>query len=148
MIRNLISIGLACCLLAPLPGLLADSAVPAVIAPDSLQWFGPPGNEKLKGAWVLGSEKGEGTYAIRVRLADGGVIPPHTHPDERYTTVLSGTLFVGFGSSMENAKWQAVPAGSVYVAPAKQPHFLKAREGDVVYQEGGYGPTATQWLGR
>jgi len=36
----------------------------------------------------------------------------------------------------------AVPAGAAYVAPAGVPHHLSARDGDVVYQEGGFGPTA------
>jgi hypothetical protein len=40
----------------------------------------------------------------------------------------------------------AVPAGGLYVAPASQPHTLWARDGEVVYQEAGTGPTGTTLL--
>lgn len=124
-------------------GATAQPLQPVPILPESLEWFGVPHNELLKGAWVLGSEGASGTYALRVKLAKGGRIPPHTHPDTRYSTVLSGTLLVGFGEAANEKDMVAVPEGGVYVAPAGVPHFLWARDGDVVYQEGGVGPTAT-----
>lgn len=118
-----------------------ESAAPAPILTESLQWAGPPGNPAVEGAWVLGAEDSPGLYALRVRMQSGGRIPPHVHPDTRYTTVLSGTLYVGFGWAEDDAGLVAVPAGAVYVAPADQPHYLWARDGEVVYQEGGVGPT-------
>jgi quercetin dioxygenase-like cupin family protein len=95
---------------------------------------------------VLGAEKQEGTYVQRVILATGARIPPHTHPDSRYSTVLSGTLYVAFGAKPADADFVAVPAGGLYVAPASQPHTLWARDGEVVYQEAGTGPTGTTLL--
>lgn len=135
--------------LLPAAMLLSVSAVraqvpaPAPVLPDSLQWFSPPNNAQLRGAWVIGAEQKEGAYLLRVMLAKGGRIPVHTHPDTRNSTVLSGTLYVGFGEIADEAKMVAIPAGGVYVAPAGVPHFLWAKDGDVVYQEAGMGPTAT-----
>jgi hypothetical protein len=57
--------------------------------------------------------------------------------------VLSGTIYVGFGATFDEAKMVAVPAGGVYVAPAKVPHYVWAKDGEAVYQEAGVGPTAT-----
>lgn len=121
----------------------ADSHAPQPILPESLTWFSPPGNALLQGAWVIGGEQEAGSYALRVMLAKGGRIPPHMHPDTRHTTVLSGTLYVGFGDEADESKMVAVPAGGVYVAPADMPHYLWAKDGDVLYQETGFGPTAT-----
>lgn len=121
----------------------AQPAAPQPILPETLQWAGPPNNPLLKAAWVVGAEGEPGPYALRVKLAAGGRIPPHTHPDTRYSTVLSGTLYVGFGAVADDARVVAVPAGAVYVAPGKVPHYLYAKDGDVIYQEGGVGPTAT-----
>lgn len=121
----------------------AQDAAPEPILPETLRWFSPPGNPALQAAWVLGGEDRPGAYLLRVQLAAGGRIPPHTHPDERHTTVLSGTLHVGFGAVFDAAKCIVVPAGGVYVAPAGVPHAVWAREGDVVYQESGNGPTGT-----
>jgi quercetin dioxygenase-like cupin family protein len=120
---------------------MGQPATPAPVLPDSLSWFSPPGNPALRAAWVLGTEKEAAPYVLRVRLDQGGRIPVHTHPDTRNSTVLSGTLYVGFGDTADEAKMVAVPAGAVYVAPANMPHSLWAKEGDVVYQEAGVGPT-------
>jgi quercetin dioxygenase-like cupin family protein len=113
------------------------------VLPEALEWFSPPGNAGLKAAWVVGAEQESGLYALRVRLAPGARIAPHTHPDARTSTVLSGTLYVGFGATVDETAMVAVPTGAVYVAPANQPHYLWARDGEVVYQESGVGPTRT-----
>jgi len=124
----------------------AQPAAPQPILPESFAWVSPPNNPLVKGAWVLGAERESGSYAFRVTISRGGKIPPHTHPDTRYSTVLSGTLYVGFGKVENEASTVAVPAGAVYIAPAGVPHYLFARDGEVVYQEGGCGPTATNWI--
>ena len=111
--------------------------------PESFEWFNPSGNSGLKAAWVVGAEQDSGLYALRVTLVPGTRIAPHTHPDTRYSTVLSGILYVGFGGTVDESAMVAVPAGGVYVAPANQPHYLWARDGEVVYQESGVGPTKT-----
>jgi len=121
----------------------ADPVAPEPVLPDSFKWFSPPGNPGLAAAWVVGAEDKAAPYALRVKLSAGGRIAPHTHPDTRHSTVLAGTLYVGFGATFEEATMVAVPAGGVYVAPASQPHFLWARDGEVVYQESGVGPTGT-----
>lgn len=122
---------------------VAQPTDPQPILPQSLKWMVSESNPLVRGAWVLGAEKESGTYAFRVMILKGGKIPVHTHPDTRYSTVLRGTLYVGFGEAEDESKLVAVPTGGVYVAPAGLPHYLVARDGDVVYQEGGVGPTAT-----
>lgn len=42
----------------------------------------------------------------------------------------------------------AIPSGAVYVAPANVPHYVWARDGEVLYQEAGVGPTGTTFVGR
>jgi quercetin dioxygenase-like cupin family protein len=126
----------------------AEPTAPQPVLPDSFKWSGPPNNPLLKGAWVIGAEKESGHYALRVTLMKGGKIPAHTHPDTRRSTVLSGTLYVGFGEVDDESKMVAVPAGAVYSAPANVPHYLYAKDGDVIYQENGTGPTATVWVTR
>lgn len=122
----------------------AQAAAPTAITAESLRWTSPPNMPGVQGAWFVGAPDKPGAYLFRVKLSPGARIPPHTHPDERSSTVLSGTLHVGFGDSFDEARMVAVPAGAVYVAPAGVPHFLWAKEGEVVYQEAGTGPTATR----
>lgn len=126
--------------------IFAQQESPKPIIPDTLKWFGPPNNPKLSAAWITGNEKYVGTYIIQVKLKANGIIPPHLHPDTRYTTVLSGTLYVGFGNTMEDSTMVAIPTGAVYCAPADVPHYLKSKTGDVTYQEVGVGPTGTAFI--
>jgi len=119
-------------------------ARPEVILPAALHWQRPFGDDRLQAAWALGSETAIGPYLLRVRLASGARIPVHRHPDSRSTTVLRGTLWVGFGTEADDGRLVAVPEGAVYVAPAGVSHFIWARDGEVVYQEAGVGPTGTQ----
>lgn len=124
----------------------AQERAPSAVTPESVRWSSPPNLPGVQGAWFLGGQETPGVYLFRVRLAAGARIPPHTHPDERSSTVMSGTLYVGFGDTFDETRLVAVPAGAVYVAPANMPHYLWARDGEVVYQESGIGPTATRIL--
>jgi quercetin dioxygenase-like cupin family protein len=122
---------------------LAQSRAPVPIAPDSLRWVSPPNISGLQSAWVLGSEQQAGIYLLRVKLAGGTRVPPHSHPDERSSTVLQGTISVGFGNTVDETKMVTIPTGAVYIAPANVPHYIWAKDGEAQYQEAGIGPTGT-----
>lgn len=130
------------------PASAAPNDAPVPVLPDSLRWTSPPNLPWLRTAWILGAEESPGAYVLRVKLANGGRIAPHTHPDARNSTVLSGTIYVGFGETFDAAKLVAIPAGAVYVVPAGVPHFVWAKDGDAVYQEAGIGPTGTSFIKR
>ncbi len=118
------------------------------ILPDRIKWTSAsatvaPGAQV---AVLSGPLDKPGFYTQRVRLTQGGMVTPHTHPDTRYVTVLSGELYVGQGESLEAEKTTRYPVGSYFVVPAGVVHYVLARNGEVVYQESGIGPTATNFL--
>jgi quercetin dioxygenase-like cupin family protein len=82
-------------------------------------------------------------YTLRVRLRQDAKVPPHTHPDTRMITVLSGEVFVGTGAKFDPDNGTLLPPGSFYVVPAGTIHWSWAKSGEVTYQESGTGPTAT-----
>ena len=82
-------------------------------------------------------------YTQRVHLAKDAKIPPHSHPDSRMVTVLSGELFAGTDPTVDSSNGTLLPAGSFIIMPAGEVHWTWARNGEVVYQETGNGPTAT-----
>lgn len=123
-----------------------DNPAPRPIHPEQAQWASPPALPGVHGAWLLGAENTGSLYQFRVRLEPGAKIPPHSHPDERNSTVLKGTLYVGFGERADADKMIAIPQGAIYVAPANVAHYLWAKDGEVIYQESGVGPSATSVL--
>ena len=115
------------------------------VSPDEIVWRANPlpGN---KTAVLLGGVDKPGLYAFRAKLDKGALIPPHTHPDTRMITVLSGELFAGSGAKFDETSGRLYPAGSFFVVPAGVAHFSWAKNGEVVYQEQGFGPTPTTFF--
>jgi hypothetical protein len=113
-----------------IPGLaIAESEAPIALVPENFSWRSLPDNPALESAWVLGNGKEPGPYILRVKLAAGGRIPPHTHPDERNSTVLQGVVYIGFGRTFDESKVVAIPSGAVCVIPANVPHYVWAKDG-------------------
>jgi uncharacterized RmlC-like cupin family protein len=110
------------------------------LAPDEFKWYPTPvGGQRVN---LAGDEQKPGMYMYRTRFPANFKVQPHFHPDERVVTVMSGTLYMGYGEQFDESVLKALPAGSVWTEPAKQPHFVWAKEGDVVIQVvGGNGPS-------
>ena len=117
-----------------------DSSVS--IQPSEIQWkpFTAPGIEI---AWLRGGPTTAGPYAFRLKMAVGSHSEAHFHPDERMATVLSGTVYLGYGDEFDPAKAKPYSAGSFYVIPATARHFIWAKDSETVVQEFGFGPTGT-----
>lgn len=147
------SAGLGCAALV-LAGCARPAATQTAGSPADLQLL-PPGavwapNPAIPPgasiALVAGKLAGPGLYAFRLRMPPGYRVMPHTHPDERVYTVLSGTWYIGLGERFDSTAQTAVPAGGVYVLPAGVPHYHWAATGESVSQIIGTGPTATVYL--
>ena len=111
------------------------------VTPDTLTWVKDPrGYEQ---AVVVGDPAGPGLYTAHIRFPAGLRVPPHFHPDDRIVTVLSGTVLFGYGERFDESRMQALGPGSVWTEPARQPHFAWARDGAVVLQVVGVGPSGT-----
>lgn len=124
----------------------ADPLQPARVTPDELTWKPIWTGAQL--AILAGDPQKAGVYVVCMRFPAGFRNPPHFHPDERIVTILSGTLLVGYGEQFDESKMKALPAGGMFTEPAKQPHFVWAKDGEVVIQVVGHGPSATTWSSR
>ena len=110
--------------------------------PSDITWDQRRSTPDVFYAGIYGDPAKPGPYAFRVRAQAGHSLPPHTHPDERTVTVLSGTYWSGVGETFADDKLQAFPAASFYVIPAGVPHFSAVLEGEVEFQEAGVGPSS------
>jgi quercetin dioxygenase-like cupin family protein len=109
-------------------------AVPWQPAPASL-----PGGARM--AVLEGDPRGTGFFTVRVSVPSGSTLPPHWHPSEERVTVLSGAVELGFGSVADRTTVTRLGAGSFYVNPPREMHFIFFPE-DTVLQMTGIGP----WL--
>ena len=117
-----------------------DALEPARLTPEDLKWVVMPNGAYR--ATFAGDDKKPGMYAYRTRFPAHFKNQPHFHPDDRIVTVMSGTLYVGYGEQFAESKMKALPAGSVWTEPAQQPHFVWAKDGEVIIQVIGNGPSA------
>src|SRR6185369_11596613 len=88
----------------------------ARLAPEELKWSPTPtGSQRAN---MAGDDKKAGTYAYRAKFPANWKNAPHFHPDDRVATVISGTLYVGFGEQFDESRMKALPAGSIWTEPA------------------------------
>lgn len=91
---------------------------------------------------LYGDPSKPGLYVVRLRLPPGARVSPHVHPGEARTmTVLSGTLYFGFGDKWDETKLVAYPPGTFFTELPSTPHFVAARDGEVIFQASGIGPS-------
>jgi len=118
-----------------------------VLTPSEMKWgaqggLAMPGMEQLK---LVGDPAKPGPYTLRLKFPAGYKLAPHTHPDSREVTILTGTWYTGYGETFDPAKLKALPAGSFYTEPANVPHFVEVRE-PVVIQVSGTGPSGRKFV--
>jgi len=111
-----------------------------VVAPESLVYRADPAVPGATIAIVAGNPQ-QGPYTLRAKLERGARTPPHSHPDTRHVTVLSGVYHYASGAPYVDARLQGYGPGTVIVVPAGLVHYSAAPQGEVVVQESGIGPT-------
>src|SRR5262249_24555386 len=128
---------------------MAQTAGARVVAltPPQMKWtkqgaLAAPGLEQLN---LIGDPSKPGPYTLRLKFPKGFRIAPHTHPDSREVTIISGVYATGYGESFDNSKLKVLPAGSFYTEPANLPHYIEIEE-DTVLQVSGTGPSGRRYV--
>ena len=116
-----------------LPGDIEFKAAPVAGAPQTAILYGDPTKP--------------GVFVTRVKFSAGWKDQPHWHPDEvRTVAVLSGTFYFGNGDKWDESKMKPYPTGTFYSEPAKSPHYTWAKDGEVIIQVTGVGPTGKTFI--
>src|ERR1051325_2707472 len=87
--------------------------MPAVTSANEVKW-GPAPPSLPPGAQLAvmsGDPASKGFVSLRAKLPAGYVIRPHFHPTDEHVTVLSGTLSVGMGDTLDAATAKHVGPG-------------------------------------
>ena len=125
---------------------VAQTAAVAV-TPAEMKWasqggLAAPGMEQVN---LLGDPAKPGPCTLRLKIPKGFKIAPHTHPDSREVTILSGTFATGYGEKFDAANLKILPAGSFYTEPANIPYYIAIEE-DTVLQVSGLGPSGRRFV--
>jgi len=149
MISGRLVLALYCLVLpAAMRGLHAQTRPePMTLTPSELKWESQGGLALggIEQAKLVGDPSRPGSYTIRLKFPAGYKLAPHTHPDSREVTILSGTWYTGYGQKFEEGALKALPAGSFYTEPASLPHFVEVRE-PVMIQVSGTGPSGRMFV--
>jgi quercetin dioxygenase-like cupin family protein len=108
--------------------------------PEDLKFSDATGRTKT----LLGDPKSEGLYVTRTLIPKGTEPVPHTHSNSRTVTVISGTCYYGHGEEFAASRTIPLPPGSFFTEPAGIPHFIWAKDGDVIIQTAAMGPSGTK----
>ena len=112
----------------------------------TLKWVPNSRAPGLGVAHIVGHGKKPGFYTYRVKFPKGRIVQAHSHPDDRYYTVISGTWKIGFGEKYDESKLITLTEGGFYIEPAGVPHFISTPDGEAIVQITGTGPTTINYV--
>lgn len=120
----------------------ASKSEPHIINPDAMKWAPVP-NSLPSGAEVVGldgdmTKKGS-QFTVRLRMPAAYKIPPHFHPADEHVTVLSGSLYMGMGDTLDESAAMEVKTGGFHAIP-KGVHHYAFTKGPATIQLHGVGP--------
>jgi len=120
----------------------STTPVPAQICESDLKWMDtkPPLLPGAKVAVVEGNPKSGGHFTIRLKFPPYYKIPPHTHPVDERTTVISGVINIGFGDVLDTTQAKRLTPGCFYLNPAGVHHYFFTSEKETEIQISTIGP--------
>ena len=129
-----------------IPAYAQSTETSVVKLPQDMEFKGP-----LTGApqtaILYGDPTKPGVFVTRVKFSAGWKDPPHWHPDEvRTVAVLSGTFYFASGEKWDESKFTPYPAGTFYSEPSKAPHSTWGKDGEVIIQVTGVGPSGKTFI--
>jgi quercetin dioxygenase-like cupin family protein len=126
----------------------AQSTDPSVLKlPEAIEFKAAAVPGAPQTAILYGDPTKPGVFVTRVKFSPGWKDMPHWHPDEvRTVAVLSGTFYFASGDKWDESKLKAYPAGTFYSEPPKGQHFTWAKDGEVILQITGMGPTGKTFI--
>jgi hypothetical protein len=128
-----------------LSGAAAVELDPKVVSfklPDQIKWTenARSGNRT---AVLQGDPSKPGPYAMLLTWLPGNMSRPHFHPNDRFFIVVSGTWWVGAGTTFDPEATVPIPAGSQVIHYAKGVHYDGAKGEPATILVWGEGPATS-----
>jgi hypothetical protein len=118
-----------------------DPKAISIKLPAEIKWVvNPSGSES---AVLVGDPSKPGLYVVLNKWKAHHNSKPHSHLNDRFITVISGTWWVGTGSDYNPDNLKPVPAGSFVTHYGNEVHYDGAKDGDAILQIVGIGPATS-----
>lgn len=114
--------------------------------PDQVPWRPHPAMQGAEYAVLVGAIDRPGPLVVRVKLPPHARFMPHTHPEPRTYTVISGEWKLGFGRDYDEKALLSYGPGSMYRLPAQVAHFQSTGSEPTIVQIESIGPTKTEFV--
>ena len=108
--------------------------------PEDIPWRGRNGTES---ATLFGDPSKPGLYVQLLKRGPNNWTQPHSHPNDRFITVLSGTFWMGTGSKYDQENTVALKAGGFVRDVGNQLHYDGTKEDGAIIEIVGMGPATT-----
>jgi len=118
-----------------------DPKAISIKLPDEIKWVANPSGSET--AVLVGDPSKPGLYVVLNKWTAHHNSKPHSHPNDRFITVISGTWWVGTGDNYDPDNLKPVPAGSFVTHYGNEVHYDGAKNGDTVLQIVGIGPATS-----
>jgi hypothetical protein len=142
--RRAIGFMLATVVLISLGSVQAADLDPKAISiqlPQDIKWVATAGGSEQ--AVLLGDPSKPGLYIVLTKWLPHRNSRPHSHPNDRYITVLKGTWWVNTGANYDPDGMKPVPAGSFVTHFGKQIHYDGAKDEETILYIVGMGPATS-----
>jgi quercetin dioxygenase-like cupin family protein len=142
--RRTISLAFVTMFLIALGSIQAADLDPKAIniqLPKDIKWVGTAGGSQQ--AVLVGDPSKPGLYVVLTKWLPHNNSRPHSHPNDRFITVLKGTWWVNTGSNYDPDGMKPVPAGSYVVHYGGQVHYDGAKDEECILEIVGMGPATS-----
>ena len=120
-----------------------NPAAVAFLTSEQIKWS-EPSPAGARNAVLVGDPTKEGLYVQMVKWLGGDHFSrPHSHPNDRFITVIGGTWWVGTGTKYDPDGTVPMPAGTFVTHFGQQVHFDGAKDEDAVLLIVGQGPATS-----
>jgi hypothetical protein len=140
---SFVAVGVLCgaALATDLPWAPAITKVPIMLRAERLHWR--PALAGLPHAVKVASLEGDPTIAdmftIRLTVPAGTLVGAHWHSQAYRGTVISGSLFMGYGNDIVKEHAEELPTGTFWASPAGDRHAFFTKQ-DTIVQITAMGP--------
>ena len=105
---------------------------------DKLEFKGQPDGAKV--ATAFGDPTKPGLYGIVIKWPPHTFSRPHSHPNDRYVTVLSGTWWINTGAKFDSDTMMSMKPGALVIHHAGEIHYDGTKDEPAMIYIVGMGP--------